>query len=335
MGRPLQEAMQSQQEQINAMGAALNQCVSVINQQRDLLISMHRTAAKQDLVTDYIARIAGITPQVTAIRKRADVENPAQPVPNPASQQATETTEQAVMPETYDNAMAPGMTPGSVQQLPADTTGTPMDPGATLPTAPYNDLTDVTAPVAGAETQRPLPETRTEVDVRVGDPMNLERAFPWQPNVGPDAMGGGQGGGQQQRQSSQQQGQQRAASRQEPEQSDEAQSANRTTASIRLARLRIQAGVANGEDLSVAAGIEADANLSDSDIDHEINTLSNVMRAASSRQGQQQRPGHLVPRAASSVQRTTPSLANGGGGQQAMASASNVGDDTADADLFY
>lgn len=336
MGRPMQEAVQQQQQIIERQNRFIASLVEHAREQYGVVEGLRRNAAKQDLVIDYISRVAGITPQVTAIRKRADVENPAQPVPNPGSQQATETTEQALAPETMDNPMAPGMTPGSVQDLPADVTGTPMDPGATLPTAPYNQLTDVTAPVSGTETQRPLPETRTEVDVRVGDPMNQERAFPW--TLGPDAMGqqGQQGGSQ--RQSSQQEGQQHAASRQEqPEQGQGQQegSSTRTAASIRLARLRIQAGAEQGDDLTVAAGIEADASLSNHDIEHEIGVLSNVMKAAAARNGQgQQRPGHLVPRAASSVQRTTPSLANGGGtGHERTASASGY-DDTADSDLF-
>jgi hypothetical protein len=334
MGRPLQEAVQGQQDQIQSMGQTINQQARVINQQREVIQSLHRQAAKDRLVTDYIAHLAGVTQQVTAIRKKADAENPAQPVPNPASQSATESTEEAVTPETYDNAMAPGQTPGSTQNLPADTTGTAMDPGATLPTAPYNDLTDVTAPVQGTETQRPLPETRTEVDVRVGDPMNLERAFEWQPNMGPDAMG--QAGGQQ-RQSSQrgQDGQQKAASRegqgeqqQDPQQAGE----SRSMASMRLARLRIQAGVeSNTDDLSVAASIQSDDSLSDDAIDNEIQTLSKVMKAASSRQGQG-RPRNAVPRSGGrGVQRTMPSMA---GGEPSMQATASVGDDTADSDLF-
>lgn len=158
MGRPALEALAAQQEIINGL---------------------KRTVAKQDLLIDYIAKVAGLTPQVTAIRKKADALNPAQPVEDPPSQPATETTEQAATPEAYDDPQALGQTPGSVTHLPADATGTPMDPGTTLPTAPYNELVNVQAPVAGTETHVPYDQTRTEVDVRVGNPMNPQVAYPW------------------------------------------------------------------------------------------------------------------------------------------------------------
>jgi hypothetical protein len=161
-----------------------------------------------------------------------------------------------------------------------------MDPGVTLPTAPYNNLTDVSAPVSGTETQIPLNQTRIETDVRVGDPMNPETAYPLNPAFGPS--------------------QQRGTT---PPRSGEMSqtSSQRTMASIRLARLRVAAGLAQGDDLAVAASIEGDQNLSDAMIRHEIATLSQVTKAAA----KQQRPAGLVPRAASSaqgVQRTMPSL---------------------------
>jgi hypothetical protein len=277
MGRPLQEAMLGQQQQIE---------------------SLRRTVATQNVLIDYIANLAGISSHVTAIRKKADVENPAQPVPNPPSEQAYETTEQALAPAAYDNPQAIGQTPGSVNNVPADTTDVALAPGESLPTSPYNQLDNVQAPIAGTETQLPLEQTRTEVDVRVGDPMNPQPAYPW-------TLDGGQ---------------QRASS-------------NRTMASLHLARLRMQAGVAGGstDDLSVAASIESDAALSDNDIEKEISTLAKVTAAASQSQS---RPANLVPRSASGVRRTTPSLASAPSGTNHLASASSVGDDTKDADLF-
>jgi hypothetical protein len=253
--------------------------------------------ATQGLVIDYIARVAGITPQVTALRKAADIENPGQPVPDPGGTAPSETTEEAATPEAYDSPLNPGQTPGSVQELPAEATGTPMDPGATLPTAPYTDLVDVQAPIEGTQTHVPNDQTRTEVDVRVGDPMNPQRAYPW--TLGPDAQG------------------------------SQAQASNRTMASIRLAKLRLQAGTASGEELSVAATIEGDQGLSTGAIEQEITTLSGVMKAASRRT---QRPTAAVPRSAS-VQRTTPSLVSGEG-LTTEAGVSAVDDDTRDADLF-
>lgn len=256
--------------------------IAAVAQQQQVINSLNHKIAKQDLVIDYIARLAGVSPEVNEIRRLADLENPAQPVDNPPEQPAVETTEEAATPEAMDSPLNPGITPGSTQHLPAAATGTPMDPGATLPTAPFNNLTEVTAPVAGTESgEVPLSAVRTEVDVRVGDPMNLERAFPWQ--ISSDAQGGS------------------------PESGEFAgghkASQSRTLASLRLARLRIQAGTAQGDDLQVSAAIEA-SKASDAEIENEISTLAGVVKAASRRS---QRPANLVPKAAS-VSRTTPSL---------------------------
>lgn len=258
--------------------------VAAVQEQQNIIDSLKRTVAKQGLVIDYICRVAGISSESEAIQRTADLENPAQPVPNPPAEQPVETTEQAAMPEAYDNVQAPGMTPGSVQNVPADATGTPMDPGTTLPTAPYNNLVDVQAPVAGTQVgEVPLEQVRTEVDVRVGDPMNPQVAFPLN-----------------------------------------SQASTRTVASIRLARLRIQAGTAQGDDLQEAAKIEANASLSDEAIETEIQTLAGVVKAASART---QRPAGAVPKAAA-VQRTTPSLVQQPG---IVAEASASSDDDAEA----
>lgn len=78
-------------------------------------------------------------------------------------------------------------------------------------------------------------------------------------------------------------------------------------ASLRLAKLRIAAGLERGDELAVTAAIEADQNLSLDSIRTEVDTLTRVAKAA----GRQtrQRPQGLVPRAAAQgVQRTMPSL---------------------------
>lgn len=272
MGRPVLAALAQQQQ--------------IIDSQARTIEALRRQASKQDLVIDFIAKMAGVTNEVTAIRRTADLENPAQPVDNPPEQPATETTEQAATPEAADSPLNPGLTPGSTQHLPAETTGTPMDPGTTLPTGPYTNLTEVTAPVAGTEVgEVPIEQVRTEVDVRVGDPMNLERAFPW--NVSPDAQG-----------SSPESGEFAGGAKQ-------AALANRTMASLRLARLQIQAGTATGDDMAVAATIQASA-MSDGQIEDQIRTLAGVVKAAARRS---QRPAGVVPKSAS-AQRTAPSLVN-------------------------
>jgi hypothetical protein len=249
---------------------------------------LERQLAVQGLQLAYVARLAGVSKEVDAIRRQADIDNPAQPVPNPPSEAPVETTEQAATPEAYDNPNQIGQTPGANQGVAAETTATPMDPGVTLPTAPYNQLLNVSAPVAGTETHTPPDTTRIETDVRVGDPMNPETAYSLNPAFGP----------------SQQQG---TTPPRSGEMSQTAASRSRTMASLRLAKHRITAGLARGDEFEVAASIESNPNMTEPMIRHEIATLSQVTKAAA----RAQRPQGLVPRAASSaqgVQRTMPSL---------------------------
>lgn len=268
--RPLMQAMASQQATLGKLSA------------RNM--ELERQLAIQGLQLAYVARLAGVTKEVEAIKRQADIDNPAQPVPNPSSEAPVETTEQAATPEAYDNPNAIGQTPGANQGVAAETTATPMDPGVTLPTAPYNQLLNVSAPVAGTETHTPPDTTRIETDVRVGDPMNPETAYPLNPAFGPSAQQGTT----------------------PPRDGEMAQtgSRNRAIASMRLARHRITAGLVRGDEFTVAASIEADQDLTDAMMRHEIATLSQVTKAAA----RQARPQGLVPRAASGVGRTMPSL---------------------------
>ncbi len=304
--RPLMQAMASQQKKLESI-AALNKTLAAKNDE------LERQLAIQGLQLSYVAKLAGVTEELEAIRRQADIENPAQPVPNPPSQPPVETTEQAATPAAYDDPNAIGQTPGATQGVPAAATDTPMTPGATLPTAPYNNLTDVSAPVAGTETQLPLNQTRIETDVRVGDPMNPETAFPLNPSFGP----------------SQQRGTTPPRSG-EMSQTAAAQGSQRAMASMRLAKLRIQAGLAKGDEFAVTASIESDENMTDSLIRHEIATLSQMTKAAN----KQQRPAGLVPRKASGVQRTMPSLVTQPAPITSVAGAVGAADEDAES-LFY
>ena len=138
--------------------------------------------------------------------------------------------------------------------------------------------------------------------MRVGDPMNPQVAFPWTLSS---------------------------------LSSDERQA--RTMASLRLAKLRIAAGISSEDELGLAEKIASDESLAPAVIINEIETLAQVQRIAVANRSQG-RPGGLVPRAASGgVQRTVPSLTGneaGVAGLVAQAGAASVSDDTADADLF-
>jgi uncharacterized coiled-coil protein SlyX len=280
-----------------------------VQEQQKIIQELQAKVAKQDLALAFIAKMAGLTDHLAAIDKQADAANPAQPVEDPGSQGPSESTDQARTPEAQDDPRAQGVTPGSNQGIAADSTDVALNPGQSLPTSPYGDLQDASAPVAGTETHVPNDLTRIETDVRVGDPTDPEVAFPWTlGNENPQAEDAVSDGAS---------AEQRAASVQ-----------NRTMATIHLARLRLAAGIAKGDDLQIAAAIDGNAGISDHDIAKEIEVLSSVTKAAA----RQARPANLVPKSAS-TQRTVPSLA-GDPGLSSLGSAASVADDTADADLF-
>jgi hypothetical protein len=256
--------------------AALQAQQTILDDQRGQLAVQARQIA-------LIARLAGVTPEVEALAKTADIANPAQPIEDGPEQGPSETTEQAATPETNDDVRAPGQTGNSTQGVPAAATDTTLTPGGTLPAEPYNNLQDVTSPVSGVNTgEVGGDQTRIETDVRVGNPANWDVAFPWtmsdnQSNSNPphDGEMAGQSGG----------------------------SPSRTHACLRLARLRIQAGVAKGDDIALAATLEANASLSNALIEHEIGVLSSVTKSAV-------KAPTGAPRVAQRTERVAPSLAS-------------------------
>ncbi|WP_281711829.1 hypothetical protein [Dermacoccus nishinomiyaensis] len=396
----LHQAMESQQRQIEAQRRQISQLVA--------------HASLQDGIIDYVAKLAGISKQVTAIRKKADVLNPAQPIPDPNPAPPSETTQEAATPEAYDDVRNPGATPGSLTHVPAEATTVALQPGEDLPTQPFNQLVDVQAPVENTSTQLPLNQTRIETDVRVGDPMNQEIAFPWtmsqnnsngqrtaaflseHPEEGGHDGGGTHGWGvwhhdnadwddhpamaygdyeeapkwdradaEQAREMALDEyrangldedgdmhkvmsvqpynrGEDIASARARiprhaPHTAQKKQAPvadeSRTIASMRLARLQIDAGLAEeSDDLSLGQKI-ALSERTDSEISQTIKTLESVKKAASKKQA---RPAHLVPRTATAGSRSTPSFAGGSGSDPSVPPSLSVEatKDTEDADLF-
>ena len=280
----------------------------------------------------FIAELAGVTPELNQIMHQADLANPAQPVPDPPQEPPTQSTEEALASgaptgsgtgeargpgHSEDDPSRPGTAPGSLTAVPAEQTTTAITPGVEMQTPPARQLTDVTAPVQGTNPSQdggvPIEQRRIETDVRVDpDPLKASgpgiggvgtdgTAFPWT-MAGRRATGGPA--------------------------SPEDERGARTFAAIRLAKLRITAGLTRGDELDVATAIERDAALDLRTIEHEIGTLTQVARAAP--QGQPRYPRGMAPRTAA---RSAPSFA--GDPQPAMALTANyaVGD-TDDSDLF-
>lgn len=273
---------------------------------------------------DFLARMAGVETQMAGMRVTADVNNPADPVPDPPSQGAPETTQQAMTPAAQDDPRVPGMTPGANTHVPAAATDVPMTPGASLPTSPVNQLLDVTAPISGTEGTTGATEfgdqagqdgvTRLETDVRAlgigeeGDQMNPTTAFPWV--ISPDAGNGVP-----------------------PADGEMAQgSGARMAASLRLAQARLAAHLATGDQFAVAAQIESDPAMTGALIAHELGILSRVAKGSAAPQG---RRGDLVPRRAAAAARPmVPSLTEAVSPMQALASLAPSSDEIELSDLF-
>lgn len=258
--------------------AALAEQQKLIDELRSHTAKQDRQIAQLTRGLSAVAKLTGYDTQVrTAIFKRADEQNPAQPVPEPAGGAPVETTAEAEAPEAKADVRAPGLVPGTNNDTAADAVSTAYTPGADIDSPALKNLQDVTQPIDGTQGARPLQETKTLIDVRVGDPMNAQVAFPVN---GPYANA------------------QRTSSV-----SDE-----RAVLSLRLAKLRIATGTAEHDDEIVGMdSIVRDASLSDEAIEREIATLSRVEKAAARKNVVEDAPRNLVPQPAK-VQRTVPSL---------------------------
>lgn len=279
--RPALKALAEQQKQIAYLNAR------VARQEQGIA---HLARGLQAMAT-----MAGVQDRVAAaMLKRADTQNPAQPVPEPPAVPATQSTEEVKTPEAFADVTAPGLVPGSTNDVAADAVSTVYTPGQDIPGPAFKNLIDVTAPVDGTQNPRPLSEVKTLTDVRVGDPMVPDVAFPLRGDFA-------------------------NAQRTSAKDSDRSL---RTMAAIRLARLEIAAGLCEGDDLARAADIEKDAARSTSDIERNIATLESVQKAAAKRANNPR----LVPKSASGVQRTVPSM-QGAAGVGRTASLADEDDD--------
>jgi hypothetical protein len=317
----------------NLQKSATDQQALIDSQQRYIAQLQRKTAQQGSQIqrlsacVTTIARILG--PQAdtlirqAAMTKRADEQNPAQPIPEPAAQPPVQTTVQAETPEAFADVRAPGMVPGANQDVAADAVTTAYTPGADIQTAPVRQLVDVTAPVEGTQGPRPLSEVKTLDEVRVGNPMNPQVAFP----LGGDFAQAQRTGAVQVGYANEQT--QATQPVQVPQQRDVNQI--RSMSSIRLARLRLaanleQGSIETGADLSIGQRIANDPNYSMERIQQEIETLNNV-RTAAARASAPMPPRGAVPRPSVPVHRVVPSLASQGGGFHTTASARQSEDD--------
>lgn len=250
---------------------------------------------------------AALREKLARFEKAADVDNPAQPVPEPAPQAPVDTDEDARnKPQAQGvDVENPGGALPDPQDAPGDVTA-PGDEAVDPILAGTHQTDDVEVPVSGTTAVDPnaveevVPDNRAET---FGEPAFRGDFLNPGPSTVPDIDGNA------------------ATARRQLSRSDRAKlgrmvaaSRDRIWASLRLARLRIQAGLEQGDDIEVASSIES----SDASMDvirHEIATLSRLA---------QQRPAPAAaPRRTAA--RRTPSLA--AGSQPHVGGLASRGDD--------
>ena len=292
-----------------------------------------------------VVSLAGVErhPKIASLLKQADVDNPAQPVPAGASEAPPEDTEEVLgdvqrgQPSgggQTDDLFAPGNT--SETRTAPDASTNVTDVGEVLDTGDgIMQNQDVTSPVSGTEGQRPLDEVKIETDVRVDDGVKTDTAFPLEEGFREERKTTGH------RRKRQAKGDKDDLPEEfkehigdvveddDDDDDDEkgGKSEARMFASLRLARLRIQAGITNEtDDLALSTSI-AHSKTSNAEIQREIDTLAKVTEA---KKQKQPRPRHLVPTSASAGQgdRHMPSL------QQPPMSSTAAADDTDDSAIF-
>lgn len=268
----LLEALQVHAQRQEEDHAAIARVASVITRQAQVIQAL---AARNETLERQMAHLAAASPaehqkaliaigkegyrKVASIYRQANPANPAQPIMEPPPEQPVVTEQQAMMPGSRDDVTQLGATPMS--DVSADATIAVDQPYGEYANVPVGlNRVDVTAPVDGTQYQRPPSETIIPVDVRVGNPDNPQPAFPW--TLGPVGTPGPQLVG---------------PSVGNPPVT--ASSGNkRAFATLHLAKLQIQAGIASGDDLEIAASLDA-SEMSDSDIQNQIQTLSKVVEA--------------------------------------------------------
>ena len=227
----------------------------------------------QAIIASQEQRIARLSAENAVLRRRAglvrtaDEENPAQPVPEPAPGAATQSTSDTRAADTTTEVTTPGAALTDVAPM---TTTDVTTPGAAATEVGADATTEVTTPVAGA-TEMPSYEQSVTL-------------------VQPDASGASNGTDKTNA----------FAEDNSWVQSAEAKIKARTYACLRLAQLRIQAGLASGDQLVESQRIEA-SRPSDDAIRTEIATLTAVA----------QRQASVAPRRREAA-RSMPSLASTG-----------------------
>jgi len=226
--------------------------------------------------------------RVATLYHKANPANPAQPVPEPASEPPVATSQDAVQAEGRDDVTQLGATP--VADVQADAVTSVDLPYGELANQPVGmNRTDVTAPVQGTETATPPDMTVIPVDARIGNPDNPQPAFPFtigpvgapsRPYSGPSV---GNPPSTAARNDQRPQGEPGVAVH------PQAQAQAHYIASVNLARLRAQVGISNEEPFQLGTKIAAAMS------DAQINAEAQGLQAVASRAQAQPPPQYFQP----------------------------------------
>lgn len=196
--------------------------------------------------------IVALEERIARLMRHADTDNPAQDVPEPAPGAPAATSDEALGDLNEADVTQEGAVTESERASVTDADVTSVESVPSVEHPGVNEPDDVTTPVAGTTEQRPLEETKTESDVKVNEKAlgETDTLFD-EDNLGPAMT--------------------TAANDNGP----------RLIASMRLARARVAAGIADtDDDLMLGQQINA-SKMSDDAIRTEIDTLEKVKATAS------------------------------------------------------
>lgn len=337
----LHESLNRQAARLRTQDTALRQITAACHQERVLRLAAE---ARVDTLERQMLRLAQLVGadadrelralneqgfrthsslmQRAASIKVADQRNPGEPIPEPAPAAPVVTEQEAAQPAARTDVTQLGATP--VTDVSADASIAVDQPYGTIAFQPLDlNEVDVTAPVQDTQGHLPPERTIVPVEVRVGDPDDPTPAYGWTlDGQGSPAgqTGGSVGSGAPI---------QRAPGSPPgvmPGTRANRQSGQISVAALRLARLRIAARIAEGDDLVIAASIEENPTMTPETIATEIRTLSSVLNAQPQPGARTAARRDLVPRSANPS--PAPSLAPSGEGPiRAHASTGSVNDD--------
>lgn len=250
------------QKRRNRIIAAIREQQGVIEQQQQMMALQHReiVGLREAVATLAVAAGVGNHPKFARLVRQAGVRLAAD------NEAPATSTQQAAQPEATDDVESVGAVPGSANDNVTPEAVTDVNNSDVTVNPPVLDnLQDVTAPVAGTDAVVPdAGDAGSASQVTVGTPSNEAFDKPEDSGWKTSARGS---------------------------------ETERFVASMRLARLRVAAGIEQGEDLALAEKIA-----SGEDTLGEIVAQANALSAVAARQSRQPDPStrHLVPRAAAS-----------------------------------